>query len=136
MKFKGVIFDLDGTLVDSVEDLADSMNNILQNHNFPTHALSDYKHFIGNGIRNLVFKTLPEAKRSDALITECYNQMIEDYRDNCISKTKPYDGITGLLDELVFHNMKLAVFSNKAPQKHEQRPLPYRRSRKEWCNKI
>lgn len=76
MKFKGVIFDLDGTLVNSLEDLADSMNNILKSHNFPTHALSDYKHFIVNGIRNLVYKTLPEANRSDALITECYNQMM------------------------------------------------------------
>jgi phosphoglycolate phosphatase len=57
MKFKGVIFDLDGTLVNSLKDLADSMNTILQNHNFPTHSLPDYKHFIGNGIRNLVYKT-------------------------------------------------------------------------------
>jgi phosphoglycolate phosphatase len=97
MKFKGVIFDLDGTLVNSLEDLADSMNNILQNHNFPTHALSDYKHFIGNGIRNLVYKTLPEANRSDAIITECYNMMIEDYRNNCVNKTKQYEEISTVL---------------------------------------
>lgn len=116
MKFKGVIFDLDGTLVDSLEDLADSMNAVLQNHSFPTHSLSAYKHFIGNGIRNLVYKTLPEAYRSDALINECYNLMIEDYSNNCVNKTKLYKEISGLLDELVSQKMKLAVFSNKADE--------------------
>ncbi len=116
MNFKGVIFDLDGTLVNSLEDLADSMNIILQNNNFPTHALQTYKHFIGNGIRNLVSKALPEANKDDVLIDKCYDSMIEVYRNNCINKTKPYDGIAGLLDELVSHNMKLAVFSNKADE--------------------
>ena len=116
MHFKGVIFDLDGTLVNSLEDLADSMNAVLQNHSFPTHSLSAYKHFIGNGIKNLVFKTLPAENRDEATINECYNLMIEVYRNNAVNKTKPYDGITGLLDELVSHNMKLAVFSNKADE--------------------
>jgi phosphoglycolate phosphatase len=116
MKFKGIIFDLDGTLVNSLEDLADSMNTVLQNHNFPTHAIPAYKHFIGNGIRNLVYKTLPETNRDEILITECYDLMIEEYRNNSVNKTKPYDGITGLLDELVSRNMKLAVFSNKADE--------------------
>jgi phosphoglycolate phosphatase len=92
------------------------MNAILQNHNFPTHALQDYQHFIGNGIRNLVYKTLPEANRDEVTIIECYNLMIEVYRKNAVNKTKPYDGISELLDELVSRNMKLAVFSNKADE--------------------
>lgn len=116
MKFKGVIFDLDGTLVNSLEDLADSMNTVLQQFSFPTHELPDYKHFIGNGIRNLVYKTLPQENRNEATINECYDMMIEEYRANAINKTKPYDGITGLLDELVSRNIKLAVFSNKADE--------------------
>jgi phosphoglycolate phosphatase len=116
MNYKGVIFDLDGTLVDSLEDLADSMNTILQNFNFPTHPLVAYKQFIGNGIRNLVYKTLPEANRDEATINTCFNLMIEFYRDNCINKTKPYDGITALLDALVSRDIKMAVFSNKADE--------------------
>lgn len=60
MGFEGVIFDLDGTLVDSLEDIADSMNTVLQSYGFPTHNLQAYKYFIGNGIKNLVHKALPE----------------------------------------------------------------------------
>lgn len=116
MNFKGVIFDLDGTLVNSLEDLADSMNVVLQSHNFPTHSLQTYKQFIGNGIRNLVYKSLPEANKDEVIIGKCYDSMIEIYRNNAVNKTKPYDGITGLLDELVSRNMKLAVFSNKADE--------------------
>ena len=116
MIFKGVIFDLDGTLVNSLEDLADSMNIILQSHTFPTHSISDYKQLIGNGIRNLVLKALPEANRTEALIDTCYNLMIDVYRNNLVTKTKPYNGISGLLDELVSRKMKLAVFSNKADE--------------------
>lgn len=116
MNYKGVIFDLDGTLVDSIEDLADSMNIVLLRNNFPVHDLQSYKNFIGNGIRNLVSKALPEAARDEALIERCFHSMIKVYSGNCINKTKPYDGITGLLDELVSRNMKLAVFSNKADE--------------------
>ena len=114
MKIKGVIFDLDGTLVNSLDDLADSMNAILQIYNFPTHSFSTYKQFIGNGIRNLIYKSLPEANRDEALIDKCYDLMIEVYSKNLVNKTKPYDGISELLDKLVSLNMKLAVFSNKA----------------------
>lgn len=116
MDFKGVIFDLDGTLVDSLEDLADSMNIVLQKRNFPTYDLQTYKHFIGDGIRNLVRRSVPEANRDDTLIDRCYDSMLEAYSNNCVNKTKPFNGIIELLDELVFRKMKLAVFSNKADE--------------------
>ncbi|MFA6335142.1 MAG: HAD family hydrolase [Bacteroidales bacterium] len=116
MKFKGVIFDLDGTLVNSLEDLADSMNIVLQNYNLPTHDLQAYKYLIGNGIRNLVRRALPESDSEEELINKCFNSMIEVYRNNCINKTKPYIGIVDLLDELVSRQMKLAVLSNKADE--------------------
>jgi len=116
MHFKGVIFDLDGTMVNSLEDLADSMNSILQLYNFPVHLVPTYKQLIGNGIRNLVFKALPEANRDEALINTCYDLMIEVYRENAVNKTRPYDGISELLEELVSRNMKMAVFSNKADE--------------------
>lgn len=116
MKFKGVIFDLDGTLVNSLEDLADSMNTVLQNCNFPIHELQAYNHFIGNGIRNLVRVTLPEDRRDELTIQKCYDSMVEIYRHNCINKTSVYEGIVELLDELVSRDKKLGVFSNKADE--------------------
>ena len=113
MKFKGIIFDLDGTLVNSLEDIADSMNNVLQRYGFPSHELQAYKHFIGNGLKNLVREALPEASKDEKLIIRCFDSMMEEYRNNCINKTQPYDGIIELLNELVTREIKLAVFSNK-----------------------
>lgn len=114
MNFKGIIFDLDGTLVNSLEDLADAMNNVLSKFNYPTHDLNAYKFFIGNGILNLVRAALPETNRDKQTIAECFNLMNEIYNNNCTNKTKPYNGIIDLLNEVKSRNMKLAVFSNKA----------------------
>lgn len=116
MNFKGVIFDLDGTLVNSLEDLADAMNNVLLKFNYPVHNLTAYKTFIGNGILNLVRSALPEKNRSEQTIAECFTLMNEIYNNNCTNKTRPYDGIIDLLSELKLRNMKLAVFSNKADE--------------------
>ncbi|MEJ2052378.1 MAG: HAD family hydrolase [Calditrichaceae bacterium] len=114
--FKGVIFDLDGTLVNSLEDIADSMNTVLQKFNFPVHDVQTYKQFVGHGIRNLIIKALPEAERNEASIEKCQNLMLDTYRTNCLNKTRPYDGITELLDILTSRNLKLAVFSNKTDE--------------------
>jgi len=75
MKFKGVIFDLDGTLVNSLEDIADSMNRVLGEYGFPTHDLEAYKRFVGRGLRNLVSRALPKDKdegRSPGAATRCW----------------------------------------------------------------
>ena len=114
MKFKGVIFDLDGTLVNSLEDIADAMNSVLQEHKFPTHDYNSYQYFIGNGLRNLVSKSLPALQNNENQINQCYNLMLEVYHNNCTHKTKPYNGIVALLDELLLRNIKISVFSNKA----------------------
>lgn len=113
MRYKGVIFDLDGTLVNSLEDIADSMNIVLQRHGFPPHDLPAYRRFIGNGMTNLMHEALPESSRKEELILKCYNSLLEDYRHNCINKTRPYDGIVELLNELTALKIKIAVFSNK-----------------------
>ena len=114
MKFKGIIFDLDGTLVNSLEDIANAMNSVLQDLNYPTHSYDAYQYFVGSGLRNLVSKSLPTNHNSETQIDNCYDLMIKIYRDNCTIKTKPYTGIIQLLDELVSRNIKLGVFSNKS----------------------
>jgi phosphoglycolate phosphatase len=116
MKFKGVIFDLDGTLVNSLEDLADSTNSVLSGFNYPVHELGSYKSFIGNGIRNIVRLALPESDRDELTVAKCYDLMKEVYSNRCVNKTKPYDGIIDLLKELRSRNMKLSVLSNKTDE--------------------
>ena len=114
MKFKGVIFDLDGTLLNSIEDLAESMNTVLRNSNFPTHNLSDYKGYIGNGILNLVQRSLPVSHSDNDSCKKYFNLMYEEYSQNCTNKTAPYEGIADLLDKLEAKNIKIGILSNKA----------------------
>lgn len=114
MKFKGIIFDLDGTLVNSLEDIADAMNKVLQSLDYPTHSYDDYQYFIGSGLRNLVSKALPETNNDENQIEKSLNSMIDVYRDNCTNQTKAYQGIVELLNELKSRKLKLGVFSNKA----------------------
>jgi phosphoglycolate phosphatase len=116
MNYNAVIFDLDGTLVNSLDDLADSMNQVLRQYNFPIHENDAYKQFVGNGIRMLVGRALPQTHKDDKTISGCFNQMMDVYRTNCINKTKPYTGIIELLDQLVARKIKLAVLSNKADE--------------------
>lgn len=116
MKFKGIIFDLDGTLVNSLEDISDAMNTVLTNLNYPTHTYDTYQYFIGSGLRNLVSKALPASNTTEDQIETCFDCMITEYREICTLKTKPYEGIIELLDNLASKNIKLAVFSNKADE--------------------
>jgi len=116
MKYKGVIFDLDGTLVNSLEDIATSMNLVLENNLFPIHDLQAYKHFIGNGIRTLVRRALPETQREEGLVNMYYDSMMRLYHKNCLNTTKLYEGIPTLLNELVSRGLKLAILSNKADE--------------------
>lgn len=114
MKIEGIIFDLDGTLVNSIEDIADSMNVVLENSNYPTHTYAAYETFIGSGIRNLVSKSLPIASCNEKEIDRIFDEMFEHYKDNCIHKTAVYPGILLLLEKLQQTNVKMAVLSNKA----------------------
>ncbi|MFH6992137.1 HAD family hydrolase [Flavobacterium sp. FlaQc-48] len=116
MKFKGIIFDLDGTLVNSLEDISDAMNTVLTGLNYPTHTYDTYQYFIGSGLRNLVSKALPASNNTDDQIETCFECMVDEYRKVCTLKTKPYEGILELLKTLSSKNIKLAVFSNKADE--------------------
>jgi phosphoglycolate phosphatase len=114
MKYRGIIFDLDGTLADTLTDIADSMNRVLQERGYPLHPVEDYKYLIGRGLENLVTTSLPREYRLPSIITACLASLIEDYRENCLVRTHLYPGIESLLSRLQEMGIKLAVFSNKA----------------------
>jgi phosphoglycolate phosphatase len=114
MKYKGVIFDLDGTLADTLEDIAGSMNRVLHAHGYPARPVNDYKLLVGRGLDNLVALSLPVDVRLPENINQCHQEMIADYTVNCLVKTHLYEGISEMLNELVKHGIPVAVFSNKA----------------------
>jgi phosphoglycolate phosphatase len=114
MKKQAVIFDLDGTLADTLADIADTMNRTLREYGYPQHPYTAYKYFVGNGLKNLVNKSLPEQARTEEITDMCLNRMLADYEEHYIVKTRLYDGIPELLDALCPQDIKLAVLSNKA----------------------
>lgn len=113
MKCKAVIFDLDGTLLDTLDDLADSMNSVLAAMSLPLIPLNEYKILVGRGMRNLVTTSLPPELRSEELIDRCYSAMFEEYGRRWCIKTRPYDGIPELLDGLAVKEIPAAILSNK-----------------------
>ena len=113
MKFKAVIFDLDGTLVNSIKDIADAMNIVLQKRNYPTFNYPTYKTFVGSGVKSLVIKALPSSNPNEQEVEECLQDMIQVYSQNCTTKTLPYNGILELLDTLKEKNIKISILSNK-----------------------
>ena len=108
---KTVIFDLDGTLLDSIEDIASSMNKVLESLQLPTHKIEDYKYFVGGGVDILVENALNN--QSKEIKDEVIKRFKIEYDGKLHSKTLPYDGIYELLDELKKLDINLAVLSNK-----------------------
>jgi len=108
-----VLFDLDGTLLDTLEDLADSMNAALGQLGFPPHELAAYKYFVGDGVANLVIRALPEDGRDEATVGRCVELMRGIYAEHWADKTQPYPGIPELLDALAERGVRMAVLSNK-----------------------
>lgn len=112
MKYTAVLFDLDGTLINSLEDLADSANEALRKHGFGTHPTNAYKKFVGNGIRNLIKNALPDGTGDSTI-----DNILEDYRNiynqNYVNKTRPYYGIHEMLESLKKLDVKMGICSNK-----------------------
>ncbi|WP_298553460.1 HAD family hydrolase [uncultured Algibacter sp.] len=113
MTYKAIIFDLDGTLVNSIADIADAMNVVLAERNYPIYDYKTYKTFVGSGVKSLVIKALPDMAHKQSEIDECLLNMMQVYSKNCTNKTMPYDGILELLDTLNKKEIKLSVLSNK-----------------------
>ncbi len=111
---KAILFDLDGTLINSLDDLADGVNHTLAEYGFPTHETKKYKYFIGNGMRNLIERALPEEFKN----TETHNKVLADfmayYKTHSLVKTAPYNDVHALLDTLINKGVKSVLITNKA----------------------
>ncbi len=111
--FKAAIFDLDGTLLDSIGDLSASMNETLASYGFPTFPLPFHKSAVGNGVRAYAEKCVPEEKNTPEFLDEFVAKMGARYDKNCTKHTAPFPGILPLLDFLKQQNIVLNVLSNK-----------------------
>lgn len=114
MKYDIVIFDLDGTLLNTIGDLAASVDYVMRSRNLPEHTDAEYRQMVGGGIKRLVERALPEhLSRDEAYVDECVTQFRRYYVDNIDRHTVPYDGMHELLRDLQRQGVKLAVASNK-----------------------
>jgi phosphoglycolate phosphatase len=114
MKFRAVLFDLDGTLLDTLQDLADAMNRVLLRAGFAGHPPEAYKIFVGDGMETLVRRTLPETHGSrEDTVSACLASVKQEYRGCWMETTRPYPGIPELLDQLTARQMRMSILSNK-----------------------
>lgn len=113
MKFKAVIFDLDGTLLNTLEDLADSMNCVLKRNRLPEHNLAAYRYFVGDGIEMLVRRALPFEVASENDFQRFVREMKSEYASRWLLKTRPYPGVPEMLAAFAAAGIAMAVLSNK-----------------------
>ncbi|MDO4377614.1 MAG: HAD-IA family hydrolase [Erysipelotrichia bacterium] len=113
MKYKLAIFDLDGTILDTLQDLADATNYVLKKNGYPLRSLEEVRQFVGNGIYMLVRRAVPK-ELSDQKVQDLTEQFKLYYKDHCKDKTEAYPGIISLLKKLKEKGIKTAVVSNKA----------------------
>lgn len=110
---KAVIFDLDGTLLNTLDDLADSMNESLKRLGFPTHETDAYRIFVGDGVKMLAKRALPEGEKTDENCEKLLKIYAEVYKANQQNKTKPYEGVESVIKSLKELGFELFVLSNK-----------------------
>jgi phosphoglycolate phosphatase len=113
-RFKAVLFDLDGTLLDTLQDIADSANAALREMALPTHQTDEYRAYIGEGREVLASRALPPDRRDPASVERMLAVMNSEYTRRWPLHTRPYEGIPELLDVLTARAIKMAVLSNKA----------------------
>lgn len=109
---KAVIFDLDGTLLNTLDDLADSTNYALSRFGYPTRTIDEVRQFVGNGVAKLIERAIPEGKNNPNF-EKCLAIFKENYAQNMYNKTAPYNGIIEMLSNLKSKGIKIAVVSNK-----------------------
>ena len=109
---KTVIFDLDGTLLNTLDDLADSTNYALSKFGYPTRTIEEVRQFVGNGVAKLIERAIPDGK-NNSNFEKCLSIFKENYAQNMYNKTAPYNGIIEMLSNLKSKGIKIAVVSNK-----------------------
>lgn len=112
--YKNVIFDLDGTLLNTIDDLADAGNWVCRRHGWPTHTVEDFKYFVGNGMARLAERFSPADQHTPEGIQAILEEFMPYYNAHKEDKTAPYPGVAGLLGRLKEAGITMAVLSNKA----------------------
>lgn len=112
MRYASYIFDLDGTLLNTLGDLAASCNYALRTYGMPEHSIDDVRRFVGNGVRLLMTRAIPGGD-SNPKFDDCYACFREHYLHHSLDTTAPYDGIREMIDTLNAHGKRIAVVSNK-----------------------
>ena len=108
-----IIFDLDGTLLNTIDDLGHACNHALMQSGFPAHAIEEYPALVGNGVKNLIRRALPENERTEENVERVYTAFVPYYDAHNADYTRPYEGIVELLQNLKQAGRTLAVASNK-----------------------
>lgn len=112
MMYKVYIFDLDGTLLDTLTDLAASTNYALREHGMPEHSVDDVRRFVGNGVRKLMERAVPDGA-DNPLFDEAFATFRQHYMEHDLDTTRPYDGVPEMLATLKSRGCRIAVVSNK-----------------------
>lgn len=113
LRAKAVIFDMDGTLLDTLEDIGNSVNTVLKRHGFPIHSMEKYNYFVGSGIEYLMKVSLPPSLQNKENSDKYLDELKIVYRSNLMNHTKLYDGVAELLDLLTQNNILMGIFTNK-----------------------
>ncbi len=121
MVTRAVLFDLDGTLLNTLEDIADSMNQALLENGLPEHPLDAYRYFVGDGVKTLAQRATGFKVESIPAVMTAYQSY---YAAGCRNKTRPYDGVMDMLPELIKRKLSICVFSNK-PHKDTLNVMAY-----------
>lgn len=114
-KYVTVIFDLDGTLLNTLDDLASSVNYALEKCGYPRRSVDEVRRFVGNGVEKLIKRAVPPNISKEEIKT-CFDSFKWHYKENMSNQTRPYDGIMELLEKLKAENIKIAVVSNKVDE--------------------
>ncbi|MDP0489041.1 MAG: HAD family hydrolase [Fusobacterium sp. JB021] len=112
-KIKAILFDMDGTLMNTLDDLTDSTNYILEKNNLPKRTKEEVRNFVGHGIKWTIIRAVPKGT-SEEVIEKCYREMLVYYKKHSMIKTAPYKGVKKLMERLHKEGYRIAIITNKA----------------------
>ena len=110
---KACVFDLDGTLIDSLGDLAASGNYALKQNGYPERSITEFRSYLGDGVRELVKRSIPEAERNDGNISKVMREMLDYYSEHLLDNTRLYNGVVPLIKVLQTKDIRLFIYTNK-----------------------